>query len=495
MKIFKKIAVRVIPVGILTFIIIAAIAYQRGVFDLTFIERPSDETSADTSDTYPATEPIGTDTTAPPPDTSDVTGEDTEAPTAADPVLELRKRFDSTSSLSSRGWNVTDAEYASGMRLTLLNPAVSLSKSYSLRMKDGRLVTRIPDEYSGYTTVESTIRVERPLVEVYMDYIIVDNGSTVTVLNNQGNILYSGFDIEKYVPAYTRDSEDNAQFAATVQSKTNKKETVTEYYMFDKDGNFVKSDYDDAAENRGLYINYPSYFGKSDNNYVRMYQNGLYGYAYVNGGPARGCIYPEAFNFSEGLAAVVDQSGLLTYVQKWFSPQFITTRNYYNDSHWYVTSSYRAPDSRGIESLGFFYFEHGLCRVRKVEVDYNYTDRVVSDNELLIRIDNTLFPVPSGYTVTAYSCGVILLEKDGLYGFMDYTGKWIAQPIYDYAEPFSEGLGVIGKDGKVGLIDSEGNFVLPMVFDRVQSCSGGIIAAWDQVNGWTLFNKMARSAN
>ena len=73
---------------------------------------------------------------------------------------------------------------------------------------------------------------------------------------------------------------------------------------------------------------------------------------------------------------------------------------------------------------------------------------------------------------------------------MDYTGRWIAQPEYDTAEPFVEGLAVLGKNGNVGLIDTEGNIVIPLIFDKVQSCSGGTISAWDKDNGWAIFNKL-----
>ena len=73
---------------------------------------------------------------------------------------------------------------------------------------------------------------------------------------------------------------------------------------------------------------------------------------------------------------------------------------------------------------------------------------------------------------------------------MDHTGRWIAQPEYDTAEPFVEGLAVLGRNGNVGLIDTEGNIVIPLIFDNVQSCSGGIISAWDKDNGWAIFNKL-----
>lgn len=523
MKLFKKIAVRLLPVAFLAFVSVAAIAYQRGVYDITFIERPSSSES-NTSDT--SSPPV---TTSPPEsngDTSDIdpidstslpdddtsSSEGSEELPKTDAITDFLNSLKSTSSMLSSGWEVSDAVYSSGMRLTLLDPSVSLDGNFTLRKKTSTEYTRVPNEkYGGYTTESSTIYVDRPLVEVYMDYILVDNGSTVSLLNGSGDLLDGSFDINLYLPAYTRDSDGAPQFKTVTTSRYGV--STVKYFMFDENGGFVASDYNDAAENRGLYINYPSYYGVSDSSYTRAYKDGSYGYATQRAGVLSGYRYTGAYEFSEELAATTKLDevlgvDVLSYVNTRFTNKITGSASAYNHGPYYnlsgrrVSSVYRLPDTRGTESLGFFYFDHGLVRIRRQEYDYYHTyDSLAydyhghyilccTDEDLVMRSDGTLYDVPGGYTVKAYSDGIFLLEKDGLYGFMDYTGSWIAQPIYDYAEPFSEGLAVIGSGDKRGVIDTNGRFVIPMLFDYIQSCSGGIIPAWDGANGWHIFNKV-----
>lgn len=522
MKLFKKIAVRVIPVGLLVFSAAALTAYQRGVFDITFIERPAESTGTAGIVPPETSAPVPADTSAELSDADGTDGSETvetgetgsDIP-ATDGVTDFLNSLGATSSALSGGWEVTDEVFSNRMKLTLLDPAVSVGSSFSLRSKESVEYTRVPNEkYGGYTTESSSVYVERPLVEVYMDYILVDNGSTVALLNREGNILDGSFDVEYYVPAYTRNSDDIAQFRVTIPAKSKYGSETYKYYMFDEDGDFVESGYNDAAENRGLYFNYPSYFGKSDSTYKRSWRDGAFGFANGNSGVISGYRYDSAFEFSEGLAAVekLDEvlgQDVLSYVDTRWQNKITGSASswnhgpYYNLSGRRVSSVYRMPDTRGVESLGFIYFDHGLCRIRRQEYDYYHTyDSLAynyaghhyilccTDEDLVMRIDGTLWDVPGGFTVKAYSDGVFLLEKDGLCGFMDYTGKWIAQPVYDYAEPFCEGLAVIGSEGKRGMIDTSGNAVVPRVFDYIQSCSGGIIAVWDEANGWNILSKV-----
>ncbi|MBQ8510155.1 MAG: WG repeat-containing protein [Clostridia bacterium] len=512
MKIFKKIAVRVIPAGVLAFLVFAAIAYQRGVYDITFIERPTTDTTADT--TAPAdTEPV--DTAEPVvTDQADTTENpqpvETNVPVAIDPVDEFLSTLRTTSDMTASGYTVTDAEYArSTTKLTLLNASITLPSAYTYRQKTVEVPERIPDEYSGYTTNLVETAVDRPAVEIYMDYLVVDNGSGYTLLKNDGSVLAPNFDLATYEPAYTRDKNDLAVFVQTIPPKTLKAGETYKYYTFNDAGELVESDYNDAADNRGLYINYPSYFGKTDNdNYHRYYSNGYYGYGYANGTMRSYFKYAKAYNYSEGIAVVCDENGIMSFLNQNFYPTlsrqyfyqkaaYGRTDQYFNLSNRRIYAHYRAPDTNGIESLGFYYFDHGLIRVRRWEYDafhyeyYNGKTETLLDTDTIIRSDGTEFPIPSGYTVKAYSNGVMLLEKDGLYGFLDYTGKWIAQPIYTYAEPFNEGLAVIGDtNGKKGVIDTSGEFVIPQLFDEIGSASGGLITAYNEGSGWTLFNKV-----
>ncbi len=499
-SLLKKIAIRIIPIGVMAFLIVAAIAYQRGVYDITFIERPTKDTT--TAPQVSDTTPIDT---APPVnigDTTDSTAPDTtvDEPIEIDPQTAMIEEFlgtlDSTDTLLARGFVITDAEYRSASELTLLTADSALRDSFTLRKKTVYEPVRIPDEYdSSYTTVLNPVSVDRPHVEVYMDYLLVDNGRTVDVLAKDGSVLYRSLDIDKYMPAYTRDKSDAALFKTEEPSQSRYGVTITRYYKFDETGKLIESDYNDDADNRGLYANYPTYFGKTDNKYYRYYSNGYFGYGNERGYMNTSYRYKKAYNFSEGYAATVDDAGVLKFVQNWFYPQISNTRIYINSSRRRVYADYMAPDTNGIESLGFYYFDHGLVRIRNREYDAYHFETlnkvdVTIDEEFIIRTDGSRFPVPTDYTVVAYSNGIMLLEKDGYYGFMDYTGKWIAHPIYTDAMPFNEGLAVVELDGVCGMIDTSGEFVIPLAFDYISGVSGGIISAYEESIGWQLFNKV-----
>ncbi len=494
MNILGKLAVRVIPVGIMAFLVVAVIAYQRGVYDITFIERPSDTITTTTS--TETTTSDGTDGTTSPTESTTASDPQNEDP-HADAIHAFLGSMRPSAELRADGYAVTDAEYTAAFAIAKLQTENDLDNIFTLRERTVYKPERIMNTlFSDYTTVMNPVVEARPLAEVYMDYLLIDNGTTVDILSKDGAVLCRNFEIDRYQPAYTRDRDDAALFKSETPSDDGKS-TVTTYYKLDEFGRLIQSDYVDAADNRGLYINYPTYFGKSDNQYDVKYKDGLYGFANQKGYVSSYYRYTKAYNFSEGLAAVVDEEGELSYVQQNFYSKITCGKRYYlNDSRRRAYADYLVPDSLGIESVGFFYFDHGLVRIRKQEYDaYRFeqgSKEVNYDRDIVIRLDGTEYPIPKDYTVVGYSNGVFLLEKHGLFGFMDYTGKWIADPIYTHAEPFNEGLAKVERDGIEGLIDTDGNFVIPMLFDHVSSVSGGLIAAYDEACGWVFFNKMQK---
>jgi hypothetical protein len=208
--------------------------------------------------------------------------------------------------------------------------------------------------------------------------------------------------------------------------------------------------------------------------------------------------FKTALDFSENLAAVTEEDGKLFYIGPYGYVTFYTERQYYY-SEWYVQEYLLPPLSAGPESIGFYYYDHGLVRARRQVIDYaamHYRDvfRVAVDEDFMMDKNGKEFPLPEGYDIVSYSDGVILLTRDGKYGYMDYTGAWIAQPIYDYAQPFYEGLAVVGfGEGDRLMIDTAGNIVIPMgAYDYISNASSGVIAAWRDGHGWDILHKMAK---
>ena len=64
------------------------------------------------------------------------------------------------------------------------------------------------------------------------------------------------------------------------------------------------------------------------------------------------------------------------------------------------------------------------------------------------------------------------------YGLMNYKGKVIVEPQYDYLENFSEGLAAVEKDGKWGFIDKKGREVIPLKFDSAGDFKNGVAGVY-----------------
>lgn len=508
MKILKPLACTVM----LAFTVIAAMAYQRGVYDISFIKRPAaitDDSQGNPNFTPDANLSDTDETTAlnhpsTPPDNgnSSVNGTPTVTLSRAEQISRYIASLDNTSALKQNGYEITDRIYGDGFTLGILSTEFITDNSFSLRERTVQVPMRIPDgEYSGYTTEITEVSEERPLVEIYMDYILVDNGSRFDLYQNDGALLIKDFDAEAYVPAYTRDKNNTPLFKAEEPSKYNPRYTVTRYYAVDSNGELKLNNYSDAADGRGLYYNYPSYFGKNTTHNVIHYSSTLklYGYGSESGVKSSDNFrYIAAYPHSEGLCAAVETDGLMYYLDENMVTQISASVEFYENygnTRRKLLRELILPDTFGEESLGFFYFDHGLCRVRAQTIDAwhwrQYQRRYInSDEDILIRTDGTEFPIPTDYTLVSYSNGILLLEKNGYYGYMDYTGKWITDPIYTYAKPFFEGLAAVGNQGSIGVIDTDGNIVVDMLFDHVSNASGGLISVFDDECGWFVLNKL-----
>ncbi|MBR3640370.1 MAG: WG repeat-containing protein, partial [Clostridia bacterium] len=169
-------------------------------------------------------------------------------------------------------------------------------------------------------------------------------------------------------------------------------------------------------------------------------------------------------------------------------------KKYYNNEiKDYCSDRFLLPLSKGEESVGHLYFDHGLMRLRKVSFDQYQLDefgvlRINSDSDVLVYPNGKEFTIPEGYTLKGYSDGILTLERGGYYGYMNTAGKWICDPKYTNASAFHGGLGVLTKqNGKVGAVDINGNTVIPFRYSYVSNRSECLVAAYSEQNGWELF--------
>ncbi len=395
-----------------------------------------------------------------------------------------------------------------------------------------------PSEMSEPEPVYTPREVLRPAIQPYMGFLLMDDGTETRLYTGDGLFLFA-YPSGEYTRAFARDNTGAALFYKdeTVERPVKKAltepapdepapaepaavemETVLErvYYAVTDTG-FAKADYDDTVDGRGVYFDYPAYYGISDNDRRRLVKkittveekldgteeitdSVWWAFGNANGWQLTNYSFTGAFDYSEGMAAVLNEKGQHLFLSEWGYYAFNPLKNYnYYDR--FVTEYYLPPRTRGEESIGFYYYDHGLVRVRRQVVDWYslyYMEpedlRVTIDEDILIDKTGKEFPVPEGYDIVSYSDGMILLLKDGKYGFMDHTGTWIAQPIYDFARPYFEGLAVVGfSDGSRLMLDTEGDIVIPAgVYDHISDASSGVITAYSAKTGWVLYHKMAK---
>ncbi len=151
---------------------------------------------------------------------------------------------------------------------------------------------------------------------------------------------------------------------------------------------------------------------------------------------------------------------------------------------------YHLALSEDESDLGSYFFDHGYVRVRRKTVLRYNVSSAYSDEDILIDEEGNHFPIPSGYVLKGYSDGVLLLEKDGKYGYMDIHGAWILQPIYPYASAFYGGLAVVKMGEKYGMIDKTGQMAIPFDYTHLSHSSFGTILAYSSEAGWEMLTVM-----
>lgn len=343
------------------------------------------------------------------------------------------------------------------------------------------------------------------VIEPFMDYFLIRRPANMILCDWSGNIITDNLSYTEEAltmkalqvrnidnkPVFSQSHlESRVEFDPQLGVEVNVNSIVQRYYIYDDSTKtFLEIDYDPVYGDRGIPFMYPSYYGADGASNISRYErNGKWGYfAHDINTEIIGPHFDMAYNFNENFAVAYlwEEKG--------------TWRGYYNYKRLYLlneeggysNNSYYAPDEATYDHLGFFYFDNGLTRAYYREFDTE--GRVTVEKDVLIDTEGDEFYVPADYTIKAYSNGMILLEKDGFYGFMSYTGEWIAQPIFTYAQPFHEGLAVIGfKDGKKGLIDTKGNIIIKFQYDYISECIGGTIAIYERNQGWIVLAKMRR---
>lgn len=507
---------------ILMLILCAVLAiYRAGWFDVTFVTRPAvstpeqltSDTSSDLADTSDSVDSSSSVT-----DSSDSSSSDTSNDTTSD-----ADRSDTPSELlfipykdaKSEGYTLSYSDWVTGSNWVLAAADVTVPSYFSSTSETVFSITHeISKDKTEVIPVYTKKTQAKPALKLYMGYILTEtsNKNRTNIYSSSGKLVGS-YDQRDVSPAWCRDNNDRPLFIY--------KDAY--YYLDENSKTFIESDYDPDRDSRGAEFDYTPDYGKDadgmkflnvietvfdyeliegkfdEKGYPLAYKipRDIYKFALAksNGDAITEYSFFGKYPFSEKLSAVIDADGHLCYIDK-------TGKTAINGGTSRLDTSlgrrvyeyYMEPVTNGTESIGFYFFEHGLARARVTLIDKYYFDQdgtvfVVGDEDVLIYSDGSRFPVPVGYDIIAYSNGMILLCKDGKYGYMSYTGEWIVDPYLSYAEPFYEGLAVVGKGSSRALIDVNGNEVIPFgQFSYITNASSGIIAVYGD-DGWQVLYK------
>ena len=130
-------------------------------------------------------------------------------------------------------------------------------------------------DYGNYQMVQKNAREQRPVIECYMGYLLIENEDRIVLCSSDGEPLCQ-FEPSRYAPAYVRDREGRPLF------KRGGPDGTTLYFYLSQNGeNFVASDYDPLLDDRGLHYDYPADWGEGDESerfIGRDEKTGLYAY-------------------------------------------------------------------------------------------------------------------------------------------------------------------------------------------------------------------------
>lgn len=502
----KNIIITLVSAAVLCAAAVIAIVFQ--ISHLTVPSTEEESTQETTAETEPQTVPVAEAEPA----------VETEAPGKFDSLeyYSATGGIQTVSELSQAGYVTSAQDYVPGsFTIGRVETPFTLPDYFSYRSKFN------PANYK-YTSI--------PAMRAYMDYFLCDDGRSINVLDSGGNIVAEG--VDELTPVYQRDRNGNPLF-----TKDGKYYYIIEgtgtlaEVNFDPDFgtalsySYSKADMENPAKLYRFYVDKEEIrlFSLLDGTDVTSFVNRvvelkgeeqlkvetervppyekrvcdvrLWGYMDAAGNEVIQAQYYFASEFNaDGYAFVTLQDGHMQMIDRTgavvldpYGRKFNQETNIDN----LVVDGIYLPETFGEESIGMFRFDHGLMRVVRGLYDYYALGIRVREEDTLIYENGQYFAIPTGYKLCAYSDGVLLLERNGLYGYMDYTGKWITDPVFIYARPFYEGLAVAGNSsGQFCVIDTGGDIVLPMAYEYVTECVNGAFSAFSINDGWIIFNKM-----
>ncbi len=451
-----------------------AVAYAQQKFDLSFVTRP----------TAPGAQDNTQNSTAP--DQPLSPAEEAEHWTS------MHLEVDQTGALADlqeflrqlpdhAGAATAEIFSSDSMTLIPLTLSVAENQAYSLSEEAYRDVqlSALPEvRGDAYETVISDATRPRPRLKSVGGYIVSDRGDgTYDLLDTSGNAVLRALSYEQVSPTVLTDAAGNPVF------------TENGGYTVMRDGKRVAVDAAETMQlvNRSMCVEKTGAVQDGTSIYS---VNGKFGYLAANGTHLTDAVFTRAFAFSEGYAVALDETDL--YIIR-SDGTVLYNESYAREDDIEAKQSLILPTTEGTESLGHFYFDHGMLRIRRrihytPHEGYYYNNYYTFDGDILINAYGVSSAPPNGYRLVWYHDGIRVLQNKstGAWGLMNAVGEWITPPQFEDARSTVQGLTPVRYNGKWGLVDQTGAFVLPAAFDNPPTVSGGLICAHSAEDGWLI---------
>lgn len=205
------------------------------------------------------------------------------------------------------------------------------------------------------------------------------------------------------------------------------------------------------------------YGGKRDS-LTKFRSNGKHGFADQDNNIIIDAEYDMVSPFSEGFSEVRknNKSGFIDMRGNVTIPIIYDHVGYFHEGivGIWKNNKWGYVDKNGNEIIPCIYdhvdrFSEGLAFVR------TNGKRMVID-----RNNNVLFSLNEDGINHDFHEGLATIEQDGMWGFIDKTGKIVIPCIYKYADDFYEGLAQVEKYGKLGYIDQSGKLTIDFKYDQ-----------------------------
>lgn len=204
-----------------------------------------------------------------------------------------------------------------------------------------------------------------------------------------------------------------------------------------------------------------------------------------NGEILSGCEWKSAAEYSEGLMAVRDSSGIFEQV-----PSFANW-GYQNQNGKFVVPPKFGQAKR---------FSEGLAPVSLDNPDQLSLSAIKtftsSDSHLGHHPFGWSYIDKTGATVIAgpfseaepFSHGLAPVMRNNKWGYVDKSGKIVIACQYDWASAFDEALAAVEKDELVGFIDRTGKVIIPFKFKDARAFGDGLAPATCDGRKWGYIN-------